>query len=176
MIPRVARSSQPWALGRNPFGIKHDQRAIRWFMDPKTRPNPYSDTNFPEEPRILPASAPAPRQQSTYYSASHLPEPEASGLPLWAELSPRQKDKVRRLGFRTFRNTTWSSVAAISPWSLKSTPSSASTLETSTTLETDSSGLEPKGLASTTKLPTHINTTAPPRKSLLRVAIGSVPI
>ena len=52
LIPRVARSSQPWALGRNPFRIKRDQRAIRWFMDPKTRPNPCSDTNFPEEPLL----------------------------------------------------------------------------------------------------------------------------
>src|SRR6266446_1826477 len=39
-IPRVARSSQPWALLRNPFGIKRDRKALRRLRDQKLSPIP----------------------------------------------------------------------------------------------------------------------------------------
>ena len=45
-IPRVARSSQPWALLRNPFGIKRDRKALRWLRDQKLSPIPAQTPTF----------------------------------------------------------------------------------------------------------------------------------
>jgi len=45
-IPRVARSSRPWALLRNPFGIKRDRKALRWLRDQKLSPIPAQTPTF----------------------------------------------------------------------------------------------------------------------------------
>src|SRR6266851_8214748 len=45
-IPRVARSSQPWALLRNPFGIKRDRKALRRLRDQKLSPIPAQTAAF----------------------------------------------------------------------------------------------------------------------------------
>src|SRR6266704_4201086 len=45
-IPKVAHSSQPWALLRNPFGIKRDRRALRRLRDQKLSPIPAQTPAF----------------------------------------------------------------------------------------------------------------------------------
>src|SRR6266699_4273018 len=44
--PSVARSSQPWALLRNPFGIKRDRKALRRLRDQKLSPIPAQTPTF----------------------------------------------------------------------------------------------------------------------------------
>src|SRR3989454_12611036 len=50
-IPRVARSSQPWALLRNPFGIKRDRKALRRLRDQKLSPIPAQTPTFQKNPK-----------------------------------------------------------------------------------------------------------------------------
>src|SRR6266567_9548346 len=44
--PSVARSSQPWALLRNPLGIKRDRKALRRLRDQKLSPIPAQTPTF----------------------------------------------------------------------------------------------------------------------------------
>src|SRR5258708_10759406 len=46
-IPRVGRSSQHWALWRNPFGITRDRKALRWLSAQKLSPIPAPIKTFP---------------------------------------------------------------------------------------------------------------------------------